>query len=181
MPTLKTKISKFDGTVTELETNLGLHDSIQAYLQLERDGNWYAYCSGVATAAIFIYADLSVTPSEVCRPVRPNSNSRLLQSQSLYLDFDCERSRSRTESGQRQTDCFAANVFLGGDRFRTRGISYRNDQVAGNGPRGSKTARHAAVFDPGGPLSGGSVIGVTYPARARIKIWCEGKCTRFGE
>ena len=67
MPTLKTQISKFDGTVTELEKNLGLHDGIQAYLQLERDGNWYAYCSGVAKAAIFkyVYADLSVTPSEV--------------------------------------------------------------------------------------------------------------------
>ena len=65
MPTLKTQISKFDGTVTELETNLGLHDSIQAYLQLEWDGNWYAYCLGVTKAAFFKYADLSVTPSEV--------------------------------------------------------------------------------------------------------------------
>ena len=36
-----------------------------------------------------------------------------------------------------------------------RGISYRNDQVASNEPRGSKTARRDAVFDPGGPLSGG--------------------------
>ena len=42
---------KFDGTVTEVETNLGLHDDIQAYLQLERDGNWYAYCSVVSHAA----------------------------------------------------------------------------------------------------------------------------------
>ena len=53
MPTLKTQISKFDGTVTELEKNLGLHDGIQAYLQLE-------YASGVAKAAIFKNADLSV-------------------------------------------------------------------------------------------------------------------------
>ena len=92
--------------------------------------------------------------------LRPNS--RLLHSQSIYLDFGCERSRSRTGSGQRQTDSFPiANVFWEGDCFWTRGISYRNDQVAGNGPRGSKTARRAAVFDPWGPLSGGSVIGVT--------------------
>ena len=62
---------------------------------------------------------------------------------------------------QCQTDSFAANVFLVGDHFRTRGIYYHKDQVTGNGPRGSKMARHTAVFDPGGPLSGGSVIGVT--------------------
>ena len=52
------QISKFDGTVTELEKNLGLHDDIQAYLQLERDGNWYAYRSGVAKVAIFKYTIL---------------------------------------------------------------------------------------------------------------------------
>ena len=56
-----------------------------------------------------------------------------------------------------------ANVFLEGDRFWTRGISYCTDQVAGNEPQGSKTARRDAVFNPGGPLSGGSVIGVTVP------------------
>ena len=39
MPTPKTKINKFDGTVIELEKNLGLHDGIQAHLQLERNGN----------------------------------------------------------------------------------------------------------------------------------------------
>ena len=39
MLTLKTQISKFDGTVTKLEKNLGLHDNSQAYLQLERNGN----------------------------------------------------------------------------------------------------------------------------------------------
>ena len=54
MPTLKTQISKFDGTVTELEKNLGLHDDIQAYLQLERDGNWYAYRSGEGRHLLFI-------------------------------------------------------------------------------------------------------------------------------
>ena len=42
MPALKTEISNFDGTVTKLQRNLGLHDNIQAYLQLENDGNWYA-------------------------------------------------------------------------------------------------------------------------------------------
>ena len=61
MPTLKTQISKFDGTVTELENNLGLHDDIQAYLKLERNGNWYAYCSGVAKVAIFKYATYNHT------------------------------------------------------------------------------------------------------------------------
>ena len=60
-----------------------------------------------------------------------------------------------------------ANVFWEGDRFRTRGISYRNDQVAGNRPLGLKTARHVAVFDTGGLLmrGGGSVIGVTVPIK----------------
>ena len=52
-PSQAAEISKFDGTVTELEKNLGLHDGIQAYLQLE-------YASGVAKAAIFKNADLSV-------------------------------------------------------------------------------------------------------------------------
>ena len=80
MLTLKTQISKFDGTVTELEKNLGLHDDIQEYLQLERDGNWYAYRSGVAKAAIFKYATCNHTSrrlkfGELC------SNSRLLRSQ----------------------------------------------------------------------------------------------------
>ena len=47
MPTLKTQISKVNGTVTELEMNLGLHDGIQAYLQLERYGNhWYPHGEG---------------------------------------------------------------------------------------------------------------------------------------
>ena len=134
---------------------------IQAYLQLEGDGNWYAYRSGVAKAAIFKYTTNNHTSRRLkFDELRPNS--RLLRSQSIYLDFDCERSRSRTGSGQRQTDSFPiANVFWEGDCFWTRGISYRNDQVAGNGPRGSKTARRAAVFDSWGPLSGGSVIGVT--------------------
>ena len=36
-----------------------------------------------------------------------------------------------------------------GDCFRTRGISYCNDQVAGNEPRGLKMARNAAAFNPG--------------------------------
>ena len=64
MPTLKTQISKFDGTVTELEKNLGLHDDIQAYLQLERDGNWYAYRSGEGRHLLFIgrYQTLSRQP-----------------------------------------------------------------------------------------------------------------------
>ena len=39
MPTPKTQISKFDGTVTEQEKNLGLHNDIQACLQLEWEGN----------------------------------------------------------------------------------------------------------------------------------------------
>ena len=33
--------------------------------------------------------------------------------------------------------------------FPDEGLSYRNDQVASNEPQGLKTARHAAVFDPG--------------------------------
>ena len=44
-----------------------------------------------------------------------------------------------------------------------RGIAYGSVQVAGNGPRGSKTARIVADNDPGGPFSGGTVIGVTGP------------------
>ena len=59
---------------------------------------------------------------------------------------------------------FRRKCFSGRGPFPDEG-DIRNDQVAGNGPRGSKTARHAAVFDPGGPLSGGSVIGVTGPNR----------------
>ena len=51
-----------------------------------------------------------------------------------------------------------ANVFWEGDRFWTRGISYRNDQVAGNEPQGSKTARRAAVFDPGDRYLGGPLL-----------------------
>ena len=41
MPKLKTQISKLDGTVTEQEKNLCLHNDIdiQVYLQLERDDN----------------------------------------------------------------------------------------------------------------------------------------------
>ena len=61
MPALKTEISKFGGTVSVVQRMLGLHDNIQAYLQLERDGNWYAYRSGVAKTAICKYANLSVT------------------------------------------------------------------------------------------------------------------------
>ena len=55
------------------------------------------------------------------------------------------------------------NVFWEGDRFWMRGISHRN-QVAGNKPRGLKIAKRAAVFDPWGPLSGGSVIAVQFPS-----------------
>ena len=80
MPTLKTQISKFDGTVTELEKNLGLHDDIQAYLQLERDGNWYAYRSVVAKAAIFKYATYNHT-SRCLKFGELHPNSRLLRSQ----------------------------------------------------------------------------------------------------
>ena len=121
MLTLKTQISKFDGTVTELEKNLGLHDDIHAYLQLERDGNWYAYRSGVAKAAIFKYATYNHTSRRLkFDELRPNS--RLLRSQSIYLDFDCERSRSRTGSGQRQTDSFPnSECYLGGGSFLDEG------------------------------------------------------------
>ena len=114
MPILKTQIRKFDGTVNELEKYLGLHDDIQAYLQLERDDNWYAYRSGVAKAAIFKYATYNHTGRRLkFGELRPNLP--LLQSQSIYLDCDCERSRSRTGSGQRQTDSFPnSECFLGG-------------------------------------------------------------------
>ena len=37
--TLKTQINKLGGTLTVQEKNLGLHNDIQAYLQLERDDN----------------------------------------------------------------------------------------------------------------------------------------------
>ena len=42
-----------------------------------------------------------------------------------------------------------------------RGIAYGRVLVAGNGPWGSKTARNVADNNPGGPFSGGTVIGVT--------------------
>ena len=48
--------------------------------------------------------------------LRPNS--RLLRSQSIYLDFDCEQSRSRMGSGQRQTN---SECFLGGGPFPNEG------------------------------------------------------------
>ena len=52
--------------------------------------------------------------------IRPNS--RLLQSQSIYLDFDYERSGSRTGAGQRQTDSFPnSECFLGGGPFPEEG------------------------------------------------------------
>ena len=90
--------------------------------------------------------------------IRPNSG--LLRSQS-HLDFDYEQSGRRTGAGQRQTDFFPnSECFLGGGPFPNEGDILPQRSGRRNEPRGPKTARQVAVFDPGEPLSGGSVIGV---------------------
>ena len=69
--------------------------------------------------------------------------------------------------GQCQTDSFPNSECFperGGDHFWLRGISYFNDQVTVNGPRGSKTVRNAAAFILGGTVIGGergAIVGVT--------------------
>ena len=52
-----------------------------------------------------------------------------------------------------------ANVFWEGDRFQTRGISYRNDQVAETNP-GDRKRQDTLPFSIQGTVIGGSVIGV---------------------
>ena len=53
-----------------------------------------------------------------------------------------------------------------GDHFWTREISYRNNQVASDGPLGSEMARNAAIFIRG------TVVGVTDPLPTQAVVLC---------
>ena len=105
--------------MTELEKNFGLHDDIQAYLQLERDGNWYAYHSGVAKTAIFKYA----TYNHTSRRLKLLTSSVRIHgyyghSKSTLTSIANEVEAERGLGNAKLIPSPIANVFWEGDRYR---------------------------------------------------------------